>query len=744
MAKATRGSKPRKSKRASTDHESLQKEYAALVAELLEHRRRYYLLDAPTVSDEEYDHLERRLRDIEEANPQLISADSPTQTIGGERSEMFEPVTHIQRMMSLDNAFTDDELTAWANRVEQGLGRVPDMLCELKVDGLAVDLVYRDGVLQTLATRGDGLTGEDVTYNASRIEAIPQRLTQSDPKKPLPKLIEVRGEVYFPVAVFEEINRHVLEIGRTPFANPRNAAAGTLRQRIDRREQEVTKAVTTRDRAIVDGRSGERFDARIARLREDLNRAATQLGGLRLVVHGIGAHEGYTPTRQSQSYRDLATWGLPTSPLAKVHSDLLGVRAYISHYGEHRHDVEHEIDGVVVKVDDLEEQDQLGFTSRAPRWAIAFKYPAEVVTTTLEDIRVNVGRTGRVTPYGVMTPVKVAGSTVQMATLHNPQEVERKGVLIGDTVFLRKAGDVIPEIIGPVVESRTGDERQFVMPTKCPECGTALAPEKEGDADIRCPNARSCPAQLRERLFHVAGRGAFDIEGLGYKAAMALLDCGLIVDEGDVFALTEQDLLRCPFFTKAAAGGDAEVSVNAGILLRQLELAKDRPLWRVLVALSIRHVGPTAAQELARHFRSLEAIAKAERDELASVEGVGGVIADSVRAWFDVEWHRSIVDRWRAAGVRMTDPEPEATGPATLQGLTLVVTGTLPSFTREAAQAAIVAAGGKATGSVSAKTDFLVAGENAGTKYAKAEKLGVPILDEAGFQRLLDQGPDAV
>ncbi len=609
--------------------------------------------------------------------------------------------------------------------------------------GLAVDLVYREGVLQSLATRGDGRTGEDVTYNSSYIEAIPRRLTQTDPKLPIPELLEVRGEVYFPVAIFDEINRQVLEIGRTPFANPRNAAAGTLRQRIDRREEEVLKAVTSRDDAVADGRHNDRHETRIARLRDDLHRATSQLAGLRLVVHGVGAHQGYQPVRQSQSYRDLSTWGLPTSDKAAVHPSLDGVREYVGYYGEHRHDVEHEIDGVVVKVDELSLQQQMGNTSRAPRWAIAFKYPAEVVTTRLEDIRVNVGRTGRVTPFGVMTPVKVAGSTVQMATLHNAQEVERKGVLIGDTVFLRKAGDVIPEIIGPVVESRTGDEKRFVMPTRCPECDTPLAAEKEGDADIRCPNSRSCPAQLRERLFHMAGRGAFDIEGLGYKAAMALLQCELLADEGDVFALTEQDLLRCPFFTKAAAEGDTAASVNAGVLLRQLELAKDRPLWRVLVALSIRHVGPTAAQELARHFRSLDAVANATREELAAVDGVGGVIADSLQAWFEVDWHRSIVDRWRASGVRMSDPESEDTGPAPLAGLTLVVTGTLPSLTREEAQLAITGAGGKVTGSVSKRTDFLVAGENAGSKFDKATVLGVPILDEDGLRRLLTNGPDS-
>jgi DNA ligase (NAD+) len=721
-------------------------EYDRLVAEVNEHRQRYYVQDAPTVSDEEYDVLERRLRELEQKYPSLVRGDSPTQTVGGERSEMFEPVEHLVRMYSLDNAFTTDELAAWAHRIEQSLGNLPELLCELKVDGLAVDLVYRDGALGSLATRGDGRTGEDVTFNARFIPNIPRRLVASDPKLPVPSLLEVRGEVYFPVAVFEQINRHVLEIGRSPFANPRNAAAGTLRQRIDRRQDELGKVTRQRDQAAAAGRSVDRFPARIERLQQDLDRARSQLEGLQLVVHGVGAHEGFEALRQSQSYDALASWGLPVSPLVAVHKTLAAVKKYIDHYGEHRHDVEHEIDGVVVKVDDRQLQDRLGATSRAPRWAIAYKYPAEVVTTTLEDIRVNVGRTGRVTPYGVMTPVRVAGSTVQMATLHNAQEVERKGVLIGDRVFLRKAGDVIPEIIGPVVEERDGSEHAFVMPTRCPECRSLLAPEKEGDADIRCPNTRSCPAQLRERLFHVAGRGAFDIEGLGYKAAMALLDCQLVVDEGDLFSLTAADLRRCPFFTRAGdvrAAGEAatELSANAEVLLRQLDEARDRPLWRVLVALSIRHVGPTAARELAGAFHSLEAIMAASVEELAAVEGVGTVIAEAVVQWFDVDWHRSIIDRWRSAGVRLADPEPVDTGPGPLTGLTLVVTGTIEGFTRESAQAAIVEAGGKAAGSVSKKTDFLVAGENAGSKYDKARALGVPIVDGETLRRLLEDGP---
>jgi DNA ligase (NAD+) len=656
---------------------------------------------------------------------------------------MFEPVEHLERMYSLDNAFDLDELAAWAQRIENGLGRLPSLLCELKVDGLAVDLVYRNGQLHSLATRGDGRTGEDVTYNAAFVPSIPRSLSASDPELPVPELLEVRGEVFFPVSVFDEINMHVVEQGRTPFANPRNAAAGTLRQRVDRRLDDLEEVRRRRSAMATDGRAIERLDLRVSRLEADAQRATSQLGGLQLVVHGIGATAGYDPKAQSESYTAVASWGLPTSPYTRVHEALEQVVGYIEHYNEHRHDVEHEIDGVVVKVDAIADQTQLGATSRAPRWAIAYKYPAEVVTTTLQDIRVNVGRTGRVTPFGVMTPVRVAGSTVQMATLHNASEVERKGVLIGDRVFLRKAGDVIPEIIGPVVESRDGTERAFVMPTRCPECDTPLAPEKEGDADIRCPNTRSCPAQLRERLFHMAGRGAFDIEGLGYKAAIALLECGLVTDEGDVFALDGQALLMCPFFTRATPEGP-QLSANAGVLLNQLAAARDRPLWRVLVALSIRHVGPTAAQALARELRTMEAIAGADTETLAATPGVGVIIAESVAEWFAVDWHRSIVDRWRQAGVSMADPEPEQSAPATLVGVTVVVTGSLEGMSREEAQEAVAAAGGKAAGSVSRKTDYLVAGAGAGSKLAKAESLGIPVLDERQFALLLTGGPAAL
>ncbi len=719
------------------------REHQSLEEQVNEHRRRYYELDAPTVSDDEYDALERRLRAIEHDHPELATESSPTATVGGARSEMFEPVEHLERMYSLDNAFDRDELQAWAQRIENALGSFPPMLCELKVDGLAVDLVYRDGRLESLATRGDGSTGEDVTYNAQFIPSIPSRLKTSDPQLAVPALLEVRGEVFFPVSTFDEINTHVMEQGRTPFANPRNAAAGTLRQRVDRRLDDLADARSRRDAALSAGQPVDRIDQRVVRLAADAERASGQLGGLQLVVHGIGARTGFDPQAQSQSYAAVASWGLPTSRHTRVHPALDDVMAYIDHYHEHRHDVEHEIDGVVIKVDSISQQLQLGATSRAPRWAIAYKYPAEVVTTTLEDIRVNVGRTGRVTPFGVMTPVRVAGSTVQMATLHNASEVSRKGVLIGDRVFLRKAGDVIPEIIGPVVEARDGSERAFVMPSKCPECSTLLAYEKEGDADIRCPNTRSCPAQLRERLFHMAGRGAFDIEGLGYKAAVALLECGLVTDEGDVFALDSIALATCPFFTRATPEGP-QLSANAELLLDQLAVARNRPLWRVLVALSIRHVGPTAAQALARRLISMKAIVDADRDTLAGIDGVGPVIAEAVVEWFGVDWHRSIVDSWRAAGVRMSDPEPELTGVSTLAGLTVVVTGTLTTMTREEAQEAVAAAGGKAAGSVSRKTDYLVAGANAGSKLAKAENLGVRVLDEEQFALLLAGGPSAL
>ena len=708
--------------------------WGELVDAVNEARERYYLHDKPTLADEEYDALYRELVELETQHPELASGESPTQTVGGSRAEMFEPVEHLSRMYSLDNAFSLEEVQAWAARVDKAVDESPAMLCELKVDGLAVDLVYAEGRLRSVATRGDGRVGEDVTYNASFIPGIPKALTGAKP----PALLEVRGEIYFPLAEFERINAEQLALGGSPFANPRNAAAGSLRQRIDRRQDDLADVESR-------SRGSDRDEARIARLRDELALATGRLGALRLVVHGIGAHGGVSFASLSEAYDVLAGLGLPTSDRVRVVPDLAGVEGFIAHYGDHRHDVEHEIDGVVIKVDDLATQERLGATSRAPRWAIAYKYPPEVVRTRLLDIQVNVGRTGRVTPFAVMEPARVAGSTVAMATLHNAQEVTRKGVLIGDMVFLRKAGDVIPEVLGPVVEVRDGSERAFVMPATCPDCGSDLAPEKEGDVDIRCPNARSCPAQMRERVFHVASRGAMDIEGLGWKAAVALLDCALVHDEGDLFALTADDLLRCPFFTRDPAKGEdgPQLTENAKGMLAQIQAAKDRPLWRALVALSIRHVGPTAAQALARDLGSIDAIATASPEQLEGVEGVGGVIAEALQEWFAEPWHQEVVEKWRAAGVRLAD-EKSADGPGTLDGVTVVITGSLEGFTRDEASAAVQERGGKVSGSVSKKTDFLIAaGESTSSKYEKAVALGVPILGVEGFRALLDGGPDA-
>jgi DNA ligase (NAD+) len=675
--------------------------HADLVKEIDDHQFRYYVLDAPVVSDADYDAAMRELEALEELYADLRTPDSPSQRVGGGFSTAFTPVEHVARMLSLDNVFDLPGLEAWAARAERDSGGPQQFLCELKVDGLAIDLVYRKGRLESAATRGDGRVGEDVTPNVRTIHGVPAQLTATD-EYPLPDLVEVRGEVYFPVVEFEALNASLVEAEKPPFANPRNAAAGSLRQK-------DPKVTATRP--------------------------------LRLMVHGFGVIDGFAPARQSDAYHAMAAWGLPTSPRAEVRDDVTGVEKFIAYYGEHRHDVEHEIDGVVVKVDDVAAQGRLGITSRAPRWAIAYKYPPEEVNTKLLDIRVNVGRTGRVTPYAVMQPIRVSGSTVEMATLHNEQEVRRKGVLIGDTVVLRKAGDVIPEVVGPVVALRDGSERAFVMPTTCPECGTRLAPSKEGDVDIRCPNTRHCPAQLRERLFHVASRQAFDIEMLGYEAAVALLDAQIVADEGDLFALTADDLMRSDFFTtKPTPSKPAVLTANAQKLLTNLEEAKSRPLWRVLVALSIRHMGPTASEELARAFGSLDVIASSTVEQLASADGVGPIIAEAIVEWFEVDWHRSIVDKWRLAGVRMVDDasdKPEQT----LTGMTVVVTGTLEGFTREEATLALKARGAKVSGSVSKKTDYVVAGENPGSKYDKAVELGVPLLDAAGLQHLLDGNP---
>jgi DNA ligase (NAD+) len=681
--------------------------HVELAEQVADANHRYHVLDAPVIADAEYDRLAKELRQLEDTYPELRTPDSPTQQVGGEAIAVgFAPVTHLMRLYSLDNAFSAEELDGWYARAER-LGGTGPFLCELKIDGLAVDLVYENGVLVRAATRGDGTTGEDVTANVRTIKAAPVKLAGSG----WPATLEVRGEVFLPVADFNELNERQAEAGKPPYVNPRNTAAGSLRQK---------------DPAVTASRP------------------------LDLILHGVGAvigEEAERPDSQSGWYDRMREWGLPVSELYKVVPDFDGVREYIAHYGEHRHDPPYDIDGVVVKLDPIAVQTALGNTSRAPRWAIAFKYPPEEVTTRLLDIQVNVGRTGRVTPFAVMTPVIVSQSTVERATLHNPDEVARKGVLIGDMVVLRKAGDVIPEVVGPVVDLRDGSERAFEFPTQCPSCGTTLRRE-EDEVDWRCPNTRSCPAQLVERLYHIGSRGAFDIEVLGGKAAYALLDDGLVTDEGDVFGLTAQDLARSPFFV--TIGG--ALTANATSLLRNLDDARTRPLWRVLVALSIRHVGPTAARALAAAFGSLDAIAAAPAETLTLVEDVGPTIANSIIDWFGVDWHRAIVEKWREAGVLLADPDFTGKGPEAdaedgaakpLAGVTVVITGTLPNLSREEAGQAVLELGGKVSGSVSKKTRFVVAGENPGSKLDKAASLGVPVLDEDGLRVLLSDGPEA-
>ncbi len=659
-----------------------------LTQEIRDHQFKYYVLDAPTISDAQFDALLKELQALEAKHPELLEPDSPSLGVGGGFSTTFTQHDHIEKMMSLDNVFDSDELDAWFDRVEKESPN-PQYLCELKVDGLAINLLYENGQLVRGLTRGNGVTGEDVTLNVKTIKGLPHTLSGEK----VPAQIEVRGEVYFPVAAFNQLNEELEEAGKALFANPRNSAAGSLRQK----------------------------DPRITASRP-----------LSVVVHGVGANDGLTFNNQSDAYAELAKLGLPTSNRFKVCATRQDVLDFISYYNEHRHDVEHEIDGVVIKVDSIAEQRKLGFTSRAPKWAIAYKYPPEEVTTKLIDIKVSVGRTGRVTPYAFMEPVKVAGSTVTNATLHNQEEIERKGVLIGDTVIIRKAGDVIPEVLGPVLDKRTGKEKKFVMPTHCPDCGSALKAITDGDVDIRCTNQRSCPAQLRERIFYIGSRAALDIDVLGLEAAIAMLADQIIEDEGDLFNLTKEKLVKSSFFTKK----DGTPGKNVEKLLAALEEAKTRPLWRTIVALSIRHVGPTAAQALASRLGSMDAISKASVAELAEIDGVGGVIAESIVEWFAVDWHQVIVKKWSAAGVAMENVLGEAK-PQTLAGLTFVVTGGLENFTRDSIAETITAHGGKPSSSVSKKTDYVLVGSDPGSKLAKAQELGVTIIDEARFLELL-------
>ena len=704
------------------------RQHAELSERLLDAQYRYHVLDAPTISDIDYDTGLRELNQIEDEFPELRTPDSPTQHVGGAISTQFTAVEHLERLLSLDNVFSAEEFSAWSDRAAR-LGGTGPYLCELKIDGLAIDLVYERGRLVSAATRGDGRTGEDVTLNVKTIKSVPDRLAGDD----VPALLEVRGEVFLSAASFDRLNESLQEAGKPAFANPRNAAAGSLRQKDPR----VTASRALG--AIVHG---------IGRV---VGAAADAVGsdGADGAIVGSAAgpsDEGHlegAPDTQSGWYERLRGWGLPVSDKYKVVSELAEVQPYIDYYADpgHRHETPYDIDGVVVKIDPTDVQRAMGATSRAPRWAIAYKYPPEEVNTKLLDIRVGVGRTGRITPFAVMTPVKVSGSTVDRATLHNEDELKRKGVLIGDTVILRKAGEVIPEVVGPVTELRTGDEREFEFPRQCPECGTPLRRD-EGEVDWRCPNTVACPAQLRERLFYLASRSALDIEALGYEAVVALLNDHLVADEGDLFDLTDEKLAASPFFVNKAGG----LKLVAHALIINLEEAKTRPLWRILVALSIRHVGPTAARALAEAFGSVDAIAAASPDALAIVDGVGPTIAASVVEWFTVDWHAEIVAKWRAAGVQLETPgfDPSAAASRVLAGVTVVITGTLPGLSRDEAAEAVRAAGGKVSSSVSKKTNFVVAGENAGSKYDKAVELGVRILDEAGLQTLLADGPDAL
>ncbi|MFD0268906.1 NAD-dependent DNA ligase LigA [Streptomyces sp. NPDC127106] len=705
----------------------VREQHQLLAEQVEEHRFRYYVKDQPVVSDAEFDQLLRSLEALEEQYPELRTPDSPTQKVAGSYETDFAAVEHRERMMSLDNAFDDEELSAWADRVARDVGSSAyHYLCELKVDGLAVNLTYENGRLTRAATRGDGRTGEDITPNVRTIAEIPDRLKGDR----IPALVEIRGEVFFPMEKFEELNARLVAAGDKPFANPRNAAAGSLRQK-------DPKVTATRP--------------------------------LHMVVHGLGAREGFEIGRLSEAYALLHEWGLPTARHNAVVGSLKEVRAFIDRFGENRHSVEHEIDGVVVKLDEIPLQGRLGSTARAPRWAIAWKYAPEEVNTKLVDIKVGVGRTGRVTPYAQVEPVTVAGSEVEFATLHNQDVVKAKGVLIGDTVVLRKAGDVIPEILGPVVDLRDGTEREFVMPAECPECGTSLRPMKEGDIDLRCPNGQTCPAQLRERLFYLGGRQCLDIENFGAVAAAALTNPlepaePPLRDEGDLFDLTVEQLLPIKAYVRDADSGlpkrdpktgeekivtvfanqKGEPKKNTLAMLENIAAAKDRPLARVINGLSIRHVGPVAAEALAREFRSVERIEQATEEELAATEGVGPIIAASLKEWFAVDWHQEILRKWRAAGVRMEEEgSGDEAGPRPLEGLTVVVTGTLQGHTRDGAKDALQSRGAKVTGSVSKKTSFVVVGDNPGSKYDKAVQLKLAILDEAGFAVLLEQGPDA-
>ena len=685
---------------------------AQLVDEINQHRAAYYQANTSLVSDADYDKLMRELEQLESKHPELITGDSPTQTVGGEVSQTFAPVEHLERMMSLDNVFSTEELDTWLEKTGGG-----PFLCELKIDGLAINLRYEKGKLVSAATRGDGAVGEDVTRNVMTVKGIPHNLSGKNHTE----VVEIRGEVFYSLADFAKLNQSLIDAGKAPFANPRNSASGSLRQK---------------DSSVTASRP------------------------LQMIVHGIGGWVDKGVVSQSELYAHLKSWGLPTSSRYQVVESAKEVKKYIADFEAKRHTLEHEIDGVVVKVDELARQQSLGFTSRAPRWAIAFKYPPEQVNTKLLDIKVSIGRTGRATPYAVLEPIRVAGSEVEFATLHNQEVVEAKGILLGDTVVLRKAGDVIPEILGPVVALRDGTEKKFVMPKHCPDCGSKLAPAQDGDVDLRCPNAKSCPAQLRERIAYIGSRSALDIEALGFVTAVALtqpLEPRLppVRSEADLFNLKLEDLLpiksqvvdadtgvakldsegkhKVVEYFKKKDGSPATVATK---LLEELQKSKSQPAWRVLVSLSIRHVGPVAARSLMNSFGSIEKIFAASEDDLAKVDGVGAVVAKTIKEWIAIDWHQEIVQAWKKAGVNFTQ-ELAATSSGVFQGLSIVVTGTLETLTRDQAEEEIISRGGKAASSVSKSTAFVVAGANAGSKLAKAESLGVEVIDEAEFAKRL-------
>lgn len=671
-------------------------DYADRAAELRKtlqhHNYRYHVLDDPEISDAEFDLLMRELIELETAHPELVTADSPTQRVGGPTSTTFAPVTHRERMFSLDNAFSLEELEAWEARLARVLERAPSAYaCELKIDGLAVSLTYADGLLVQAATRGDGITGEDVTANVRTIDSVPLRLRGASPA-----VMEVRGEIYMPVSAFAELNARQAELGERPYVNPRNTAAGSVRQK------DPTK---------------------------------TAQRNLNVWIYQLGYREGGPEfTTHSESMAWLRDLGLRVNPANEVVADIAAVEAYVAKALKDRHARDYETDGVVIKVDALADQRATGFTSKSPRWAIAYKMPPEEKTTKLLRIEINVGRTGAVTPYAVLEPVFVGGVSVTTATLHNEGEVQRKDVREGDTVIVRRAGDVIPEVVGPVASKRPEGADVWQMPERCPFCGNPIV-QPEGEARARCTGGYACPSRLREYLFHFASRGAMDIEGLGYKTVDLLLAEGLISDPADIFTLDAEALL----------GREGWGEVSVGNLVAAIEAAKDRPLGRLLTALGIPHVGGTVARSLARHFGSLPRLMEATEDDIVAIDGIGPEIARSVREWSAEEDNVRLVAKLGAAGVRLSDPE-RAGGPESdaLSGLTLVITGTLDGFSRDGAKAAVEERGGKVTGSVSKKTSAVVAGANPGSKLQKAEELGVPVLDEAAFGRLLNEGPGAL